>query len=114
MEERFDPVLDKVLEMLVDIQSQFKKLKELALENRQVVEVVKEHDTAIETLNDNRRYIISEFKKLVNEKNEILANIEKHENEISKIFKYLKELETRVTDMENTLTKHSENLDRDM
>ncbi len=105
-------VFDKDMEILVDIYSRFEKLKELATENRKLIETVGEHDVAIETLDANQRHLVSEFKKLDKERTEVIADLKKHENEIGKTWKFMEELDARVTRVETMLVKHSESLDR--
>lgn len=105
-------VFDKDMEILVDIYSRFEKLKELATENRKLIETVGEHDVAIEALDANQRHLVSEFKKLDKERTEVIADLKKHENEIGKTWKFMEELDARVTRVETMLVKHSESLDR--
>ena len=105
-------VFDKDMEILVDIYSRFEKLKELARENRKLIETVGSHDIAIETLDANQRHLVSEFKKLDKERREVIADLKKHENEIGKTWKFMEELDARVTRVETMLVKHSESLDR--
>lgn len=105
-------VFDKDMEILVDIYSRFEKLKELAMENRKLIETVGSHDIAIETLDANQRHLVSEFKKLDKERREVIADLKKHENEIGKTWKFMEELDARVTRVETMLVKHSESLDR--
>lgn len=105
-------VFDKDMEILVDIYLRFEKLKELARENRKLIETVGSHDIAIETLDANQRHLVSEFKKLDKERREVIADLKKHENEIGKTWKFMEELDARVTRVETMLVKHSESLDR--
>jgi len=105
-------VFDKDMEILVDIYSRFEKLKKLAMENRKLIETVGSHDIAIETLDANQRHLVSEFKKLDKERREVIADLKKHENEIGKTWKFMEELDARVTRVETMLVKHSESLDR--
>jgi len=105
-------VFDKDMEILVDIYSRFEKLKKLAMENRKLIETVGSHDIAIETLDANQRHLVSEFKKLDKERREVSADLKKHENEIGKTWKFMEELDARVTRVETMLVKHSESLDR--
>jgi len=105
-------VFDKDMEILVDIYSRFEKLKELALENRKLIDTVGEHDVAIETLDANQRHLVSEFKKLDKERTEVLRDIEQQKSDMKKAFQFLDELETRVIRVESMVVKHSESLDR--
>ena len=105
-------VFDKDMEILVDIYSRFEKLKELALENRKLIDTIGEHDVAIETLDANQRHLVSEFKKLDKERIEVLRDIEQHKRDMEKILQFLDELETRVIRVESLVVKHSESLDR--
>jgi len=85
-------VFDKDMEILVDIYSRFEKLKKLAVENRKLIETVGSHDIAIETLDANKRHLVSEFKKVYKERREVTADLKKHENEIGKTWKLWKNL----------------------
>jgi len=105
-------VFDKDMEILVDIYSRFEKLQKLAMENRKLIETVGSHDIAIETLDANQRHLVSEFKKLDKERREVIADLKKHENEIGKTWKFMEELDARVTRVETMFVKHSESLDR--
>ncbi len=105
-------VFDKDMEILEEIYSRFEKLKELALENRKLIDTVGEHDVAIETLDANQRHLVSEFKKLDKERTEVLRDIEQQKSDMKKAFQFLDELETRVIRVENMVVKLSESLDR--
>jgi len=63
-------------------------------------------------LDANQRHLVSEFKKLDKERREVIADLKKHENEIGKTWKFMEELDARVTRVETMLVKHSESLDR--
>lgn len=125
VEEKFEPteaqlkniisdtqVFNKDMEILVDIYSRFEKLKELALENRKLIETVGSHDIAIETLDANQRHLVSEFKKLDKERTEVISNIKKHEEEIGDTIRVIRELQARMLRVESLVVKHSESLDR--
>jgi len=105
-------VFDKDMEILVDIYSRFEKLKKLEMENRKLIETVGSHDIAIETLDANQRHLVSEIKKLDKERREVIAGLKKHEKAIGKTWKFMEELDARVTRVETMLVKHSESLDR--